>query len=251
MGTQITDIPDTFDIPFGELSELGPALIVRPQGANRTWDVIPAAVNSYRRLSGLDGEKVDDIGFLRALIVRIVEQEGGDPTRVYLVGVSVGGYMAVRVACELSDRVTAVAAVISTARVSQLSHCSSARSIPVLLMASTNDPEVPYAGQRGDDVTGTVSAPETVAFFANRNGCKSRVEEPLPHQDTAIPSTISLIRYLNCTRGADVYFYRVDGSGHSVPSKAAYEDGDWKAGGGRNRDIDTTQVLWSFFGERR
>jgi polyhydroxybutyrate depolymerase len=250
-GTQITDIPARFDIPFGELSELGPALIVRPQGANRTWDVIPAGIDTYRRLSGLDGEKVDDIGFLRALISQMVEHEDGDPLRVYLVGVSMGGYMAVRVACELSDRVAAVAAVISTARASQLSHCANARSIPVLLMASTNDPEVPYAGQRGDEATATLSAPETVSFFANRNACKSRIEQPLPHEDIAIPSTISLIRYLNCTGGADVYFYRVDGSGHSVPSKAPYEENDWKANGARNRDINTAQAVWSFFGERR
>jgi hypothetical protein len=63
-GTRIVDpILTRYDIPFARLPDLEPALIALPQGANRSWDAVPRQFNTWRRLSGLDGEQVDDIGF--------------------------------------------------------------------------------------------------------------------------------------------------------------------------------------------
>jgi polyhydroxybutyrate depolymerase len=247
-GTRIADpILTRYNIPFARLPDLEPALIVLPQGANRSWDAIPRQFNTWRRLSGLDGEQVDDIGFLRALIAELIARENGDAARVYVVGVSAGGYMIPRIACELSDNVTAVADIIATAREAQLANCPDARPVPFLLLASTTDPNIPYAGTRDDQANATASAIETVSFFARHNGCTSRVEEPLPHLEADVPSTATLIRYSGCTRGADVFFYRIDGSGHSVPSNAPPEVGAWEENGGRNRDFDTAQAVWTFF----
>lgn len=251
-GYHITDtLPARYDIPFTALPDMEPALIVRPQGANRVWNIVPGRVDTWRPLSGLNGEQVDDIGFLRTLIAWLVDHANGDPARVYLAGVSIGGFMVTRVACELSDRVTAVAAVIATAVRSQLEHCDAARPIPYLLLASTTDPEVPYGGRQGDELTALASAPETVAFFAKHNGCKTRTEAPLPHLDPEVNSTASLVRFTDCTRDADVLFYRIDGSGHSVPSMAPPEPGSWASRGARNRDLETAQAVWSFFREHR
>jgi polyhydroxybutyrate depolymerase len=251
-GAHITEsLPARYDIPFASLPGLEPALIVHPQGADRTWDAMPSQIDTWRRPSGLDGEQVDDVGFLRALIAELVSHEKGDPTRVYVVGVSAGGYMIPRVACELGDSVTAVADVIATALQSQLANCANTRPTPFLLLASTTDPVIQYGGRRGDEETGLASAIETVSFFARHNGCASRTEEPLPHLEPNVPSTATLIRYSGCTHAADVLFYRVDGSGHSVPSKAMPEPGSWEENGARNRDFDTAQAVWSFFQAHR
>lgn len=99
-------------------------------------------IDTWRRLSGLDGESVDDIGFLRTLIAELVAHENGDGTRLYVVGVSAGGYMIPRIACELSDSVTAVADVIATALLAQLANCANARPVPFLLLVSTTDPVI-------------------------------------------------------------------------------------------------------------
>ncbi|WP_428486862.1 alpha/beta hydrolase family esterase [Rhodopila sp.] len=252
VGTHITDTLEIrYNMPFAKLPGLEAALIVYPQGADRNWDSIPGRIDTWHRLSDINGEQVDDIGFLRALIADLVTHYNGDAARVYVVGVSAGGYMTARVACELGDSVTAVADVIATAHRSQLRDCPNSRPIPFLLLASTTDPVNPYAGRAGDEVSDLASAVETVSFFVQHNGCTSRREEPLPHLDRDVPSTVTLTRYADCAQGADVLFYRVDGSGHSVPSTAPPEPGSWEANGARNRDIETAQVVWSFFQERR
>lgn len=211
----------------------------------------PAPTRQLGTTSGLDGEPVDDIGFLRELIAELIAHENGDPARVYVAGVSAGGFIIPRIACELSGNVTAVADIIATAREAQLANCTNARPTPFLLLASTTDPNIPYGGRRGDEATATASAIETVSFFVRHNGCTSRAEEPLPHVEADVPSTATLIRYSGCMRGADVFFYRVDGSGHSVPSKAPPEAGSWEENGSRNRDFDTAQAVWAFFKAHR
>jgi polyhydroxybutyrate depolymerase len=252
LGSVVTrPIPAQFDIPFTTLPDMEPALVVRPQGANRAWDSIPGNIDTWRRLAGLDGDQVDDIGFLRTLIGSLVENDRGDPGRVYVAGVSSGGYLAARIACELSDRITAVAIVIATARKSQFSSCDQARPVPLVLIASTTDPENPYVGQEGDEISALASAPDTVSYFSAHNGCTSRTETPLPHLNFSDKSTISLIRYLNCAMNAEVFFYRIDGADHSVPSKAPPEAGSEKSLGNRNRDIETAAVLWAFFQQHR
>jgi polyhydroxybutyrate depolymerase len=250
VNTDITvPIQARYDIPFETLAGREPALIIRPQGRDGRWNTGPRGPASWRdrirHWVGLDAPAADDLGFLRALIDQAVAYDGGDPARVYVAGVSAGGAMTIRVACELSDKVAAVAAVVATARTSLVPICQHGRPIPFLLMASTTDPAVAYGGWPGP--WGTRSAPDTAALFAQRNGCTARGEQPLPHDDPAIDSTVALIRYTGCTDGADVAFYRIDGSGHSVPSRDPAEPGDWVENGSRNRDVDTVQVIWDFW----
>ena len=240
-----------YDLPFATVPGLGPALIVQAQGANRRWDSVPGSIDTWQRLSGLDGVPVDDTGFIKAIVADLIQRENGDPHRVYVAGVSAGGYMAARIACELSDTVTAVADVIATAHASQLSSCDRGRPIPFLLMASTTDPVNPYVGERGDEIAGLASALQTVQTFVKRDDCKQRVERSLPHIAAELQSTVSLTRYSDCKDGSEVLFYRVDGSGHSVPSTAPAEPGDWERHGARNRDIDAAAVIWSFFAAHR
>ena len=244
IGTHLGEaIPLRYDLPFAKVPDLGPALIVQAQGANRQWDSIPGSIDTWRRLSGLDGTPVDDTGFIRALVGDLVQHGGGDPHRVYLAGVSAGGYMAVRAACELPDVVTAVADVIATARTSQLPSCEHGGPVPFLLLASTTDPVDPYGGASGDEVSGLASAVDTVQVFVKRDGCTQRIEQPLPHLAPDLPSTVSLTRFSDCLEGSEVLFYRVDGSGHSVPSTAPLEPGGWEKHGARNRDIDAAGAI--------
>jgi len=242
--------PLRFALPFDTLPNMEPALLVRPQGVDGKWNAPAERPNSrrefLRRLFGLAPAPADDVAFVRALINVLVEHDNGDPQRIYVAGISAGGYMAARLTCELGNVLTAVAIILATARLVTLKHCKDTRPIPVMLLASTTDPIVAYTGSDQN-----ASVPDTVWFFKNRNGCKLRTEQPLPHLDDTINSTVSLIEFTECLNDADVFFYRVDGSGHSVPSKAPPEPGDWAASGARNRDIDTAQVVWDFFRNRR
>ena len=247
LGALITEgVPPRFDIRFDTLPGMPPVLIVRPQGVDQRWDSVPGRIRTWQRLAGTNGEPVDDIAFLRALIDRVIAEENGDPSRVYVVGVSSGGFLAPRVACEMGDKVASVADVIGTARQSVFQGCNSA-PVPFALIASTTDDTNPYAGAPGNELTRLASAPDTAFFFAKHDSCTTRTETALPHLDEELPSTVSLTRFSGCDGDAEVLFYRVDGSGHSVPSTAPVGPEGWAASGRRNRDIDTATVLWDFF----
>ena len=60
--------------------------------------------------------QVDDVACLRAVLADVTAKDGGDPKRVFLYGISVGGQMAARVACEMADEFRAVAAMLATTR---------------------------------------------------------------------------------------------------------------------------------------
>ncbi len=251
LGASITDaVPARFDIPFAAEPGMEPALIVRPQGVHRQWDTRTGRISRWSLLATLTGGPADDIAFMRALIAHLVADENGDPARVYVAGVSAGGYLAARVACEMGGEVAAVADVIATAAEAVLQSCNP-RPVPFALLASTTDETDPYAGTGGSGRTRLVSAPEMAFFFAQHNGCATRSETPLPHAGQDGHSTVSLIRFSGCTDDAEVLFYRVDGSGHSVPSMAPAEAAGWDASGRRNRDMETGRALWAFFRAHR
>ena len=244
-GTDVRDnIKNRYFPNFTVVADIEAALLVKPQGANRVWDPLPAKFDDWRRLSGTDGVQVDDIAFIRAVVADVVAKDGGDPRRAFLYGVSVGGQMAARVACEMADEFRAVASLIANAFVSVLEQCANARPIPYLLLASRTDPVVAYGGMQVDARYSRASVEQTVASFARRNGCRKVEEQDVPHADPTDGMTAIIIRHTECTAGADVLFYRLDGSGHELPSRVRYEsDRNNKI----NRDVETSQELWSFF----
>ncbi len=59
-------------------------------------------------------ENVDDVGFVRAVIDDIAAHFPLDPRRIYATGISNGGILSYRLACELSDRIAAIGPVAGT-----------------------------------------------------------------------------------------------------------------------------------------
>ena len=240
-GASVRNLGSNQILDFTALPDMGSALVVYPQGANRRWDWYPEGSDDWHRPSGTDGESVEDIAFLRALIAELVKEHNGDPGRVYVSGISSGGFMTARVACEMGDVVTAAADIIGTAVKSELESCKKGRAMPFLLMVSTTDPNTHYTGEETFNGVTLVSALDTVAHFVRRNQCKTRAETPFPHANLNDNSTVSLISYTDCAQGAEVAFYRVDGAGHNVPvNKGPREDF-------RNHDIDAVAEIWGFF----
>ena len=159
---------------------------------------------------------------------------------------SSGGYLVPRIASEMGDKVAAVGDVIATSVRAVFQDCNPP-AVPLALIASTTDSTNAYAGAGGDVHTQLASAPETALFFAGHDGCATRIEIALPHTDRDLDSTVSLIRFSDCREGAEAPFYRVNGSAHGVPSRAPVGLESLVASGRRNRDMETAQVLWSFF----
>jgi len=70
--------------------------VVYPDGVDRAWNVGGGCCG----VPGRDG--VDDVAFLRAVVEQMdgIVPGGVDPSRVYATGISNGGLMAYRLACD-------------------------------------------------------------------------------------------------------------------------------------------------------
>jgi polyhydroxybutyrate depolymerase len=124
--------------------------------------------------------------------------------------------------------------------------------VPVIAFLATDDPLVPYEGGEISAILGFVkrgkvtSADEIKRFWLNRNGCDtSPTIERLPDRTPADNSTVLRESYSLCQEGADVVFYRLEGSGHTWPGGKQYLSP--LLVGTTNRDVDATELIWQFF----
>src|SRR5690606_6342607 len=89
----------------------------------------------------------DDVGFLKAVIADLGRRLRIDASRVYATGMSNGGMMAYRLACEASDVFRGIAAVAGT---DNTRNCRPARPVPVLHIHARDDDRVLFEGGAGD-----------------------------------------------------------------------------------------------------
>ncbi|MET3135340.1 polyhydroxybutyrate depolymerase [Oxalobacteraceae bacterium GrIS 1.11] len=95
----------------------------------------------------VNGHEVDDVGFLDALVDRLITDIGADPHRVFASGVSSGGFMSIRLAVESPARFRAVAAVSANVPTPDNFKCQPAgQGTSVMIMNGTKDPLVPFDG---------------------------------------------------------------------------------------------------------
>jgi polyhydroxybutyrate depolymerase len=122
------------------------------------------------------GSGVDDVAYLDAVIDDMSHRYPVDPKRIFVGGISNGGYMAYRYAC---DRAARVAAIVSQAGAmwSDISRCKPSEPVAVLHVHGTADELVPYDGGR---VLGTgpvvISAHQSVADWVALDGCATKAE---------------------------------------------------------------------------
>lgn len=205
------------------------------------------------------GGYVDDVGFITAIARRLVADGVADPRRLYLVGVSNGGMMAFRVACEAPGVFAAYAAIVANMPVRLLRNCEPGQGVPMLIMNATGDRIIPYhggalgfAGRHGR----VASTEASLDFWRRNNGCdEQRQTRPLPDKDTRDGSTVLAEQYNRCRSGAPAVLITIEGSGHLPPgveieARPLVETFLGKA----NRDISAADISWKFlrrFPEKR
>lgn len=205
--------------------------------------VYPEAVG-YIWNSGIDDNPfsptpdVDDVGFFNALIDTMYAWYEIDTNRVYSCGMSNGGFMSYRLACELSDRITAVASVTGSMASSIYNSCSPTRPIPVMKIHGTADFVVPYGGSFG-----WMSIPEVIYYWTEQNDCQDAVVvEELPDIDPTDFSTVDKLTYGGCEDDVEVVLFDVIDGGHQWPG-APISNGL----GAQNMDITASFEILNFF----
>jgi polyhydroxybutyrate depolymerase len=218
--------------------------VVYPQGIGRAWN----DARANKKLMSPNASTADDVTFLNGLVDQLVRQGFADSKRVFISGLSNGGFMAMRMACESPDRFVAFAPLIASAPLSAAKDCRPKRSLPVLLINGTDDGLVKFAAPAAAS-QGNFGAVELAAFWGERNGCTSFTDDVLPDVDPNDKSTITARRYKGCPANGEVELLTVRGGGHQPPSRGAVRDYPLLSRllGVRNHDIDTAETIWAFF----
>lgn len=195
-------------------------------------------------------DNIDDVGFISTMIDSISAEALIDPARIYVTGISNGGMMSLRLACDLADRIAAIAPVAASMPTDQLTRCRPARPISVMMINGTDDPLVPYDGgvvaaQFGE--RGTVEPVwDTIDFWTEVDSCARRPEvSPIPDGPEKDGSSVVVSSWSGCADSTAVELYRIDGGGHTWPSGPQYLP--VFAVGETNRDFDATGEMWDFF----
>jgi polyhydroxybutyrate depolymerase len=156
---------------FNILAEREGFIALYPDGFERHWNDCRAGADYTANT-----RDIDDVGFLQALIFRMVQEQGVDPSRVYVTGMSNGGHMAYRVGLEAPDLVAAIAPIAANLPLPQNLDCTLVeQGLSVLMINGTADPINPHEGGVvdifGNTSRGSVlSSMETVQYWARLAG---------------------------------------------------------------------------------
>jgi polyhydroxybutyrate depolymerase len=230
---------------FNTLADRDGFLVAYPDGLEKHWNDGRAGVSWRAHRDG-----VDDVGFLAALIARLAGEWPVDARRVYVTGASNGGMMAIRLGCELADKIAAIAPVIGAMPAALAPRCAPSAPLSVLFMNGVQDPLVPWQGgevRLGRKNFGTVlSVAESVKFWATHNRCAvAPVVTDQPDRDPRDGTRVRREFYESCRDGTEVVLYAIEGGGHTWPG--GYQYRPERVIGKGSRDIDGAEAIWNFF----
>ena len=219
---------------FSALADRHGFIAVYPDARRGHWDDGRETVNDH----------TDDVAFIGALLDALAAEYAVDARRVHAAGISNGGMMVMRLACELSGRFAAIATVGANMPAALAATCRPARAVPLVMFSGTADPLMPYAGGRVFGPVGGVvlSAPESAAFWARSNGGSVQPQtRTLPDTDPGDGTTTELLEY-----PGDVALYRINDGGHTWPGGTQYLPARFI--GKVARDFSANELIHTFFG---
>ena len=202
---------------------------------------------------GLSGNPTsDDVAFTAAVIAQVEREQGTDPARVYAMGMSNGAVFTFRLARELPHPLAALAAACGSMP-GERPPAPPKRPVPVLLLAGTADPLMPYGGgqvrfreQRRGAVLGV---PATLAYWRAAFGLP---DTPRTEEVPATGKGPTRATRLTWGEAGPVVLLRIEGGGHCEPSRSHALG--WlytKVCGPQNRDLEAAEEAWRFFRDRR
>jgi polyhydroxybutyrate depolymerase len=212
-------------------------IAVYPNGSGR-WQTRFLTWNSGNCCAWAYENRIDDAGFIRALIGELKQDYAVDGRRVFATGISNGAMMSYRLACELSDLIAAIGAVAGAQNI----ECRPAQPVSVVILHGTADLHVLYKGgaplRMVDVGNPRVDRPvsEAVAFWVKHNRCG---ESPAKENK----GKVAVESYGGCAAVTAVTLYTLQDEGHTWPggTKWAFWADE------PSREISATDVTWEFF----
>ena len=215
---------------FRDIADTEGFLLVHPEGTtligNQFWNV------GFPGLSST----IDDVGFTEALIDELATLYTIDLDRVYATGMSNGGFMSFLLACQLSEKIAAVASVTGSMTQDTFDDCNAQLPTPVLQIHGTEDDVVLY-----NENNLSLPIPDVISYWVDHNNCETTpTTTTLPDLDVSDGSTIEHSVYEDGDNGITTEHMKVIGGGHTWPGSVLNS-------AGTNQDIDASMEIWLFF----
>jgi polyhydroxybutyrate depolymerase len=227
------------EVGFATYQEKYRFIGVAPSGLTQPtpfWDAAPTTPNY-------------DVNFIATLLTHLEDTLCIDTTRVFSTGISNGAQMSSLLACQLSTRIAAIAAVEGE---EFLAPCRG-RPVPILAFHGTSDPVLPYGGGGLNateiaklyawhgvippNMPAPLGIDASMRLWAKHNGCK-----PVP-MEVRIAVDVQRKAWVGCK--AATVLYIIDGGGHGWPGKPV--PSMEKEFGRDTTSIDASELLFAFF----
>lgn len=221
---------------FNKIADQNGFLVVYPNGTGRLSDEKLLTWNGGDCCGFAQEKNVDDVGFVREIVTELQSLAIIDTKRIYATGMSNGGILSQRLACEAADLFAAVAPVAGTLN---FSPCTPSQPISVIEFHGTADQHIPYGGGVGPESLVDVdfaSVQDSVNFWVTTNACAS---QPQSNSFADIQHDV----WTGCTASTSVELYTINGGGHAWPGgEAGRVDADPPT-----QSISASQLIWEFF----
>ena len=176
-----------------------------------------------------DHRRPDDVAYLSAVLDDMQARFAVDPKRVYVMGLSNGGFMSHRLACDLSPRIAAIVS-LAGAQWSEAAKCKPTSPVAVVESHEDADPIVRPDGGIVFSRPNMMPYPsdrQTVATWAKKNGCTGALTAGKGALDlnarVAGPDTV-VWKYAGCPVGGDVELWSMTGGAHVPKLEPAWLD---------------------------
>ena len=136
-----------------------------------------------------------------------------------------GGYMSYSLACNLSDKIAAIASVTGSMTPDNFDDCYPSSPRSILQIHGLQDFIVPYIGS-----SGSKSIQDVIDFWVNHNSCSLEPNRLIKYSDLAL---VNFDTYENCLNNTNVKLILHPEMGHTWPFLNTY-------------NISASDEVWNF-----
>ena len=216
---------------FRLIADTANFIVVHPQGLLNSSGVTHWNI-------GQTGTSINDIDFVSALLDSLSSDYNIAQDRIYSTGKSNGGYMSYRLACELSDKIAAIAPVAGSYISYMLNSCNPIHPTPVLNIHGVADTMSIYYGEPGVE-----SIPSIISYWVNHNQCDTQsIFTQVANINLTDSSTAEHYVWKNGINGVEVEHFKIIDGGHTWPGSNFPN-----SNGITNFDINASVEIWRFF----
>lgn len=214
---------------FRSIADTANFILIHPNGT------LDNTNNRFWNFTGLS--TVDDQGFIFDLVDEISSNYNINQHKIYSVGMSNGGFMSYKMACDSNSPFAAVGSVTGSMLNIQIQSCNASQPTPIIQIHGTDDLVVPYNGN-----VSYASIQDVIDFWVGFNQANPNASPVNIDNNPNDLSDVDFYRFVDGLNGAEIELFKVNSGGHTWPGAIAVP-----GLGVTNQDINASKEIWRFF----